>query len=198
MGIFRRPREASSAAALPAITEFWDWWPQVRPRIESAINASESGDGPEGGLPADVVDGLTAHVHAIDPELEWEIGGADDRSPQLTVTGGGEPGLRGLAERWLRAAPRDTAGWRFFAARQADPEMLAQNLVLGDHEFDLEYVRLGLRADAAQARVHVTAYHPDFLFVPEEQQLQVALHVLYWALGEDDVARWVGEVSIAM
>lgn len=199
MGIFRRPREASSSAALPAITEFWEWWVQARPRIEAALSAAPGPDDhPAEELPADLVDELTSRVQKIDPEVQWEIGGADDRAPTLTLTGGGDPGLRGLAERWLRAAPRDTAGWRFFAARQADHEMLAQNLVLGDHEFDLEYVKLGLRADAAQARVHVTAYHPDFLFVPEEQQLQVALHVLYWALGEDDVARWVGEVTLAM
>lgn len=115
------------------------------------------------------------------------------------MTGGGDPELRGLTERWARSAPVGAAagGWSFHPARQPDPEMLSQDLVLGDHEFDLEYVRLGMRADADRARVHITAYHPDFLFVSEEQQLQVALNVLHWALGEDDVARWVGEVTIA-
>lgn len=222
MGIFRRPRD-TSASTLPAITEFWEWWAQARPTIEASLAAPPgaepsaaadvpfaTGTGAETGAPgepavpgeglsADTVEELSRRVHRIHPELQWEIGGADDRAPTLTLTGAGDPELRGLAERWYRAAPRGaaTGGWRFHPARQPDPEMLAQDLVLGDHEFDLEYVRLGMRADADRARVHISAYHPDFLFVAEEQQLQVAMHVLDWALGEDDVARWVGDVTIA-
>ncbi|MGI5167968.1 DUF695 domain-containing protein [Spirillospora sp. CA-253888] len=201
MGIFRRPREASAATAVPAITDFWEWWARARPEVEAALNADpDGGDAPADGLPTELVEELSARVHRIHPDLQWEIGGAEEQAPTLTVSGAGDPGLRGLAERWYRAAPRGAAagGWRFHPARQADLEMLGQHLVLGDHEFDLDYVKLGMRADAAQARVHVSAYHPDFLFVAEEQQLQVALHVLDWALGEDDVARWIGEVTIAM
>jgi hypothetical protein len=203
MGIFRRPREAS-AVVPPAISEFWEWWAQARPTIEASLAAGPEPDAPEAaapgeGLSAETIEELSRRVRKIHADLQWEIGGADDRTPSLTVTGGGDPGLRGITERWVRAAPTGGAagGWRFHPARQADPEMLSQDLVLGDHEFDLEYVRLGMRADADRARVHISAYHPDFLFVAEDQQLQVALNVLYWALGEDDVARWIGEVTIA-
>ncbi|QFG25263.1 DUF695 domain-containing protein [Actinomadura sp. WMMB 499] len=201
MGIFRRPRD-TSATAPPAVGEFWEWWGQARPTIESSLAAGpgeqEPGEPPGEGLSAETIEELSRRVHKIHPGLQWEIGGAEDRAPSLTLTGGGDPELRGLAERWVRAAPKGAGDWAFHPARQADPEMLAQDLVLGDHEFDLEYVRLGMRADAGRAKVHITAYHPDFLFVPEEQQLQVASHVLDWALGEDDVARWVGDVDIAM
>ncbi|WP_026313704.1 DUF695 domain-containing protein [Actinomadura flavalba] len=194
MGLFRRPRDAS-ASAPPAISEFWEWWAQARPTIEAAL-AADDGDGD--GLPTDVVDELTLRIRKIHPELQWEIGGAEGRGPSLTVSGGGDPELRGIAERWHRAVPRSAgADWRFYPARQPDPEMLAQQLVLGDHEFDLEYARFGMRADQQRARVDITAYHPDFLFVSEEQRLQVALHLLDWALGEDDVARWVGAVATA-
>ncbi|WP_246007010.1 DUF695 domain-containing protein [Actinomadura pelletieri] len=169
------------------------------PDLDAAdLDAPEPGP-PGGGLSAETMEELSRRVHKIHPGLLWEIGGAEDRAPFLTVTGGGNPELRGITERWVRAAPSGAAaaGWVFHPARQPDPEMLNQDLILGDHEFDLEYVRLGMRADADRARVHLTAYHPDFLFVAEEQRIQVALNVLHWALGEDDVARWVGEVSIA-
>ncbi|WP_030164606.1 DUF695 domain-containing protein [Spirillospora albida] len=197
MGIFRRPRD-TSAATPPAIGDFWEWWAQARPTIEASLAAApgDPAETPGEGLSTDVVEELSRRVHRIHPELQWEIGGSDDRHPSLTVTGGGDPALRGVAERWFRAAPK-SGNWTFHPARQADAEMLSQDLVLGDHEFDLEYVRLGMRADTDRALVHVTAYHPDFLFVSEEQRLQVAMHVLDWAIGEDDVARWIGEVSIA-
>lgn len=201
LGIFRRPRDAS-AVTPPAISEFWEWWAQARPTIEASLAAGP--DQPEAaapgeGLSADAIEELSRRIHKIHPGLLWEIGGAEDKAPSLTVTGGGNPELRGVTERWARSAPSGAAagGWSFHPARQPDPEMLGQDLIIGDHEFDLEYVRLGMRADTDRARVHLTAYHPDFLFVAEEQQMQVAVNVLHWALGEDDVARWVGEVTIA-
>ncbi|MFI0451609.1 DUF695 domain-containing protein [Actinomadura sp. 6N118] len=187
MGIFRRPRDTSAATPLPAIIDFWEWWAQARPSIEDAL-----GD----GLSTELVEELSRRVSKIHPELQWEIGGSEEDGPSLTVTSGGDPELRGLSERWYRAAPVGTS-WRFHPARQADHEMLNQQLLLGDHEFDLEYVRFGMRADQLRGRVDIVAYHPDFLFVAEEQQVQVALHVLDWSLGEDDVARWIGEVRIA-
>src|SRR5690606_5809508 len=164
MGIFRRPREASPVTP-PAISEFWAWWAQARPTIEASLAAGPDQPEPETpgeGLSAEAIEELSRRVHKIHPGLQWEIGGAEDRAPSLTVTGGGDPELRGLTERWARSAPSGSAagGWSFHPARQPDPEMLTQNLVLGDHEFDLEYVRLGMRADTDRARVHVTVYHP--------------------------------------
>jgi hypothetical protein len=177
MGFFRRSPDAA-APHLEAIARFWEWWPQARRRLDE-------------GVPADIADDMSAHVEAIHKDLEWEIG----PGPGLTVSGGGVDELRGIAERWRLGAPDD--GWKYRAARPADPAMLSGKLQLDDHEFDLEYVRMGLRADATRARVDVTSYHPDFLFVPDETRLALTYRVLDWALGEDDVARWVGEVTTA-
>ncbi|RFU37378.1 DUF695 domain-containing protein [Actinomadura logoneensis] len=209
MGIFRRPRETTSAVS-PAISEFWEWWAGARPAVEASLSAvpdtpeallsdGEAGAEAASGLTAEIMEELSRRVARIHPDLQWEIGGMEGRAPALTVSGGGDPELRGLAERWYRAAPDGDAagGWDFHPARPADPEMLGQELQLGDHDFDLEYVRFGMRADQFRGRVDITAYHPDFLFVSEEHQVAVAFHVLHWALGEDDVARWVGEVKIA-
>lgn len=174
MGIFRRsPGTASHNAA---ITRFWEWWPQARARLE------------EGAVPAEISGELTERVRAMHEDLRWEAG-----SRSLTVTGGGAGELRGIAERWRLAAPAD--GWEYRAARPADPAMLAGKLQLDEHEFDLDYVRMELRADPRRARVDVAAYHPDFLFVSEETGLAVTAQVLERALGEDDVARWIGTVS---
>ncbi|HEY8478424.1 MAG TPA: DUF695 domain-containing protein, partial [Spirillospora sp.] len=185
----------------PAISEFWEWWTQARPTIEASLAGREEAESetPGEGLSAETFEELSRRIHKIHPRLQWELGGADGGAPSLTLTGGGDPELRGLTERWARSAPSGSraAGWSFHPARQPLPDMLTQELVLGDHEFDLEYVRLGMRADTDRARVHVTAYHPDFLFVSEEQRLQVTMNVLNWAIGEDDVARWIGEISIA-
>lgn len=176
MGIFRRSPGAPAPHA-EAITRFWEWWAQARRRLD-------------GGVPADIAEELSAHVEAINADLEWEIG----PGPSLIVSGGGVAELRGIAERWRIAAP-DGDAWRYHAARPADPAMLSGKLQIDDHEFDVEYVKMGLHADSARARVDITAYHPDFLFVPDDTRLALTFRVLDWALGEDDVARWVGEVK---
>jgi hypothetical protein len=178
MGIFRRASDAT-APHTEAIARFWEWWPQARRRLDE-------------GVPADIAEEMSERVEAIHADLDWEIG----PGPSLTVSGGGVDELRGIAERWRLGGPKDDV-WTFRAARVADPAMLSGKLQLEDHEFDLEYVRMGLRADSARARVDVTSYHPDFLFVPEETRLTLTYRVLDWALGEDDVARWVGEVRTA-
>jgi hypothetical protein len=147
-------------------------------------------------MPAELIEEITERVGAMQPDLRWEISGTPG-APVLTLTGGGAGELRGITERWRRAAPARGTGWTFYPARQPDPELLRQKLTLGDDEFDLEYVGLGMHADPTRARVHLSVYHPDFLFVSSQAQRQVAAHVLDWALGEDDVARWVGDVTVA-
>ena len=199
MAFFRRAGDNASTP-VPAITEFWDWWPGARPRIEAAAFAAPppadaAPDSPDEGLPADLIEEISGRVEAIHPDLRWEIGG-ESGAPVLTLSGGGVGELRGVTERWRRAAPAGE-GWTFHPARRAEPELLRRRLSLGDHEFDLEYVRLSMRADQNRARVHLTVYHPDFLFVSADAQRLVASNVLVWALGEDDMARWVGDVTIA-
>ncbi|HEU5155627.1 MAG TPA: DUF695 domain-containing protein [Streptosporangiaceae bacterium] len=226
MSFFRRAGGNPPSPA-SAITEFWDWWAKAHPRIEAAAFAvrppgdaaagppevadaaaspeaahapdaadTDGGDGGDGGeLPPELIEEISKRVEAIHPKLQWEISGTPGAGV-FTLSGGGAGELRGLTERWSRAAPAG-AGWTFCPARRAEPELLHRRLSIGDHEFDLGYVRLGMRADPDRARVHLGVYHPDFLFVPDEARRQVASNVLVWALGEDDVARWIGDVAIA-
>lgn len=183
MGIFKRSRGGSSGSS-SAVKAFWENWPELRERIESA------GD----EVPAEVRDRLDGLVRAIHPELSWEL---DAGRRVLTLTGGGLAEPRGAAERWRRKRPRRD-GWTFHAARQPDHERLAGRLTLGEHDFDLSYAKLGMRVDKSRARVDVSVYHPDFLFVDEDTRLALAFRLLDLALGEDDVARWIGKVSIAV
>jgi hypothetical protein len=185
MGIFRRPRETPPRAA---IAGFWAWWPTVRQRLETAL-----ADQPP---PPRLLEEIADQVRTMHPELDCEIGPGLRLTHSFTVTGGGRGELRGITERWRRAAPEESE-WEFHAARQPRPEHLDQTISLDDHELDLSHVALGLRADMSKARVHVTAYHPDFLFLPDEARATIASQVLDWALGEDDVGRWVGEIVAA-
>lgn len=184
MGLFRRRSSSSSAAE--AIAEFWQWWPGVRERLAEA-----------GGEPDDELAGeLARRVARLHADLTWEISVPPEGRRVLTLSGGGRDDLRTITERWVRAAPEDDS-WEFRPALAADPSALDAVFRLDEHELELSHVALGVRVDARQARVNVTLYHPDFLFLPEDARQITARRALTLALGEDDVSRWIGEITPA-
>lgn len=171
-----------------AITDFWAWW---------ADFATEAAELLRTGNTERFAEEITPRVQAIHPELGWGTAPPATAEHALVVSCGGASDLRATAERWLRAGPPTDELWEFYAARQPEPEMLGITLQMNDHELDLSHVLIQAKYQAPQARLDVSVYHPDFAFIPEEDRLEVGLLVLNWALGEDDVARWVGAVHLA-
>ncbi|MQA97291.1 MAG: DUF695 domain-containing protein [Streptosporangiales bacterium] len=185
MALFRR-RPSRSASVAPAIAEFWAWWPEVGRQL-----AETSSD----ELPEDLGERLMARIQAIHPELSWSVREGARARRALIVSSGGHAELRGVAERWLRAAPEAGPDWEFLSAFPPAPDDLDAAVDFEGHELDLGHVSLGLRVDGRRARVDITAYHPDFAFLPDEARAVIAAHVLTAALGEDQVARWIGAVN---
>ncbi|MBT2548027.1 hypothetical protein, partial [Arthrobacter sp. ISL-65] len=103
-----------------AISAFWRWWSAEG--VNLLNGAVTTGDY------RDLPDTLDAMIKAIGPGLSWETAPGIRARHQFCVSGGGDPGLRVLAERWRRAAPAPTPMWEFAAARQRQPGMLAVTL----------------------------------------------------------------------
>ncbi|MGO1053445.1 DUF695 domain-containing protein [Crossiella sp. CA198] len=174
---------------MQGIEDFWHWWQQEGATL--LANAIHSGDF------ADLPEQMAHLVNAINKDLQWELGPGRDAQHSLCVTANGDPALRPLTERWLRAAPAPDATWEYRAARQADPNVLNQQLDFADWELDLEQTRLSLTVDEQSLLVDVTVHHPQFPNMPEDAALQIAFLTLTWLLGEDDLERWIGEVNTA-
>lgn len=170
-----------------AIEDFWSWWGRARPGVEAAPVAD--------GLGRYEPD-LTAAVHRMHPGLQWEIGGRNGVR-QLVVTAAGNPDARSAAARWLLAAPPERSGWVFHAARQPDPVALSSNLVLGPGvpKLRLADMSVAVLEDDESWRIQVVVYHEVFSVVAAAQRLDIAYLALGWALGEEEVQRWVGEVT---
>lgn len=169
------------------IEEFWHWWQHAgATELAAAIHTGDFG-----ALPEQMAD----LVHAIHTDLQWELGPGRTAKHALCVTANGDPALRPLTERWLRAAPEPDPTWEYRAARQADPNVLGQSLQFGDWELQLEELRLSLTTDEDSLLVNVIAHHPRFAEMPENATLQITFLTLTWLLGEDDLERWIGDVS---
>ncbi|MFG1704600.1 DUF695 domain-containing protein [Nonomuraea sp. M3C6] len=170
------------------IAEFWAWWDETRPRLDSMVAA---------GATEGLEDALAPAVAAIHPGLVWEVGPGKNAAHALVVTAAGDAELRSLAHRWAKAAPPSDMLWEFHPSRQANPQALELTLDVGGYEFALDKLMLGLRVPRNQSRVDVAAYHPIFGELDEETRMEATLLALDWLLGEDDVARWVGEITPA-
>jgi hypothetical protein len=190
--LFSRGRAAGKAspAQAKAIDDFWSWWRQAgSARLTAAI---------ADGHPHRMAGELGDRVSAVHPKLSWETGPGRERKHTLTVTSEGDPELRAVARRWLRAAPAGADAdpvWDFTDARQPAADLAGMSLGIGGHTIDTDSVRVAARVRGAEADVAV--FHPVFADLPEQARAQVAFIVLDWALGEVAVETWVGQVTTA-
>lgn len=100
-------------------------------------------------------------------------------------------------ERWLAAAPGESARWEYYPARQALPGVLkGKALKIGGAEVRFDELRMSLDADEMRQFVHVRATHPAFSQLSEDERGTATFLILDNALGEDGVERWIGNVDV--
>lgn len=199
MGLLSRKTDRSGSGqgdqgdpgeALAAIVAFWTWWSAVQEQIETELT--------EGGSSSERNAEIAAHVAAISKGLDWELSRPDTATYQLVVTAGRAGELRSLAQRWAQAAP-DHPGWRYLPARPAVPAALDSTLVVGGgRRISPADTEVAARVDQQRALVDIIVYHPVFADLADAQARErIVTLILNQLLGEDDVARWIGQVEIA-
>jgi hypothetical protein len=169
------------------IHRFWTWWTQARLRAETAVQTGQWGA---------LVDDIISHVQAIDAGLAWHFSPGQQARHALCVTPQGDPALRPVTERWLRAGPPADRTWEYHPARPATPEALIATLEIGGHRLHPGAARLHLSIDEQRQVIDVGFYHPAFRKLPEPLRWRVAFLTLDCLLGEDGVAAWVGGIDL--
>ncbi|GAA3839582.1 hypothetical protein GCM10022226_72360 [Sphaerisporangium flaviroseum] len=181
-------RRSEPGEPVDGIADFWAWWAEARPRADALLEAGDAI-----GLAEEIAPAVTA----LDPALVWDITPGKTAQQALIVSSAGNPELRPLAHRWALAAPPPDELWEFHPSRQANPGAMELTLDVGGHEFDLDKLVLGLRVPKGTPRIDVAAYHPIFPDLEDETRIEATMLALDWLLGEDEVARWVGEIVAA-
>ena len=175
----RRPNPRVTARAIEA---FWTWWAAHRDELAESI-----GD----GTIQRWVDGMTSNVHGVDRGLAWEVAPGTSSRHRLTVTAGGDPELRRVARRWLRAAPPADAIWEYGDLRTASG--LGHTLEIGGVQVQLE--DLNVAASRRGTGLDVQVHHPVFGQLPEQLRAQISFLGLDSALGEEAVELWLGAIE---
>ncbi|SDU87627.1 Family of unknown function [Microlunatus sagamiharensis] len=190
MALFRRSASKEVPVVRTPTADFWAWWVSTGAgRAASAIR-----DGAFGDLP----DEMSRRVHAIHTDLQWEFSAGSRSQHTLCVTSGGVPELRPLAQRWRRAAPAEDAVWQYEPARSRSADVASDRLELGGHTVELGLTTVTASFNEDRLLFDVVVHHPGFGALEDRERAQVAFLVLDWALGEDDVERWVGAVTTAV
>ena len=168
------------------IAAFWQWWATARDDVAAAIDA---------GTVPELADEIGRRVHAINADLQWELGPGDTSAHALAVTPGGQAEIRAVAARWLAAAPPADETWSYRSVRAADPSTFESTIELNGHQLELADIRYGLTVNEQNRQIDVVCYHPAFAGLPDDIRGQITFLTLDWALGEDDVEIWIGEIT---
>jgi hypothetical protein len=186
VALFSRGRsgDRGAAAQAAAVDAFWAWW---RDSGSAAFATALAVRRPER-----LVDDIGKRVSAIHPRLSWETGPGILREHTLTVTAEGDPELRAVARRWLRASVPDDV-WDFTDARQPARDLDGMSLQIADRTVDVAGVRVTAQVTGFEADVVV--YHPAFEGLPADARGQVAFLLLDMALGEVAVETWIGSIA---
>jgi len=182
MGLFKKKARPQAET----IAEFWRWWATVRDDVATAIPA---------GTVSTFTDGFNRRVSAIHPGLQWELSRGDSSAHALAVTPGGQAALRASAARWLAAAPPGDETWSYRSVRAADPSSFESVLELDGHKLELAQIRYGVTVRREDRQIDVVCYHPLFAGLPDDVKGQITFLTLDWAVGEDAVEIWLGEIT---
>jgi hypothetical protein len=171
------------------IAEFWAWW--------TADGAASCAIAIGTGTAEQVADEISARVHAIHPDLAWELSPGQVSAHTLVVTAEGKPELRPVARRWLLAAPAADQTWSYDDHRAAADDPEGMTLTGGPGAPDIRFADISVGARKAGTRLDVAVHHPAFADLPDDARLQVAFLALDAALGENDTELWIGTIETA-
>jgi len=170
------------------IAAFWAWWPTAGGRIQAAIEG--------GGFEKDLVAEIMRHVKAIDEELDWELGPGGEARHAFCLSSKGDPLLRKVTERWLRAAPPRDDIWEYHPARRGGRHADGARLKIAGFDLMLDEFALSFEIDELRELVNVTCFHPAYRDMADDMCTTAAFLMLDDALGEDGVERWIGGLGL--
>lgn len=186
MALFRRRRRRAVDRTDARARRFWTWWTGSR---DAVADAFASGDQRR------VLALVAPRVAEYDRELTWHVGPGTSARLMLVVSGSRHPALRGVAERWRMAGPADDAEWEYHPAFPPEPNAFEALVQVGDLQLDPALATAAAVPDDERFRLDLVVHHPAFDQLEELGRHRVANVLVGWALGEDDMDRWVGRIT---
>jgi hypothetical protein len=180
---------ATTGTTRDGIGEFWAWWPGARGRIQAAIEGN--------GFSDELVAEISGMVKEIDVQIDWELGPGGKARHAFCLSPKGDPLLRKVTERWLRAAPSPDEIWEYHPARRGNVEMGEAEIEIGGVALEVDQLVAAFEVDDGRELINVRCFHPAFPRMSEELRSTATFLLLDGAFGEDGVERWLGVIESA-
>ncbi|HCB06421.1 MAG TPA: DUF695 domain-containing protein [Nocardioides bacterium] len=113
----------------------------------------------------------------------------------MVISPEGNPELRAVARRWLRAAPPPSAEWEYADARQPSSNLDDLTLDVGGRTVALGEIIV--QTQPAGSRLGVVMHHDVLSPLAEQDRQQIAFLALDNAVGEDVVETWLGTIEVS-
>lgn len=165
------------------IQDFWAWWSESgRAALLAAIDGDES----------DIAETLSSKLQELHLSLDWQLTPLAGGRYSLAFSGGGNRLLRVLTETLLVWAPVDDERFAYAGARIALP---LEPFEFGEVLIDPRAVRVATEVDEEYEQLDLTMWIPGAGGFDADDQMELAMHLLDMALGEDDTERWIGIID---
>lgn len=170
-----------------SILKFWLWFRKEAARLAAVY---------ENGRVRDLTEIVSASIDRIDPGLAWEIGPGKKTKHSFTISAEGNPDLRPVALAIVRAAPT-IPGWEFYGAKQSREAPPSVRLPDRDLTVSTKGWRFIPKDDFELGRVHLTILDEGLDRLDREAALLSVTLFLDAFLGEEEVERWIGALTIS-
>lgn len=167
------------------VERFWDWYEQVASRFYETIEQRNC----ERLQPE-----VSEKVDELGPGFAWVFGPGKEKGHSFTLSGEGVLHRQLLAQYWLSRAP-NLLGWTFHSERQPGPtdgiKIEIDNKKFNPIEFWITPI-----IDEESQKIDITAWHPLFNRLTQEEQFRVLFLFLDEVLGEFGTGQWIGEINL--
>lgn len=186
--LFRRKGSEAEPTFKTRVQNFWQWYAERAPYFYRAIEDKKA---------ATLEPEVSAKVDELYESVAWVFGpGPGNSGYSFTLTGEGNLHRQFLCEYWRSQAPA-VEGWTFYSSRQPSDDLKSWQMEIGGETFNPLEFWLAPSLDREDEKIDITAWHPLFAKLPENNRWTVLFLVLDEALGEIGTQTWIGEIKMS-
>jgi hypothetical protein len=187
LSLFKKKPTPDQAPTLKTRVEsFWKWYAVVGPRFYETIESKKC---------ADLAGEVSAKVDELLPGFAWVFGpGANKQGHSFTLSGEGVIHHQLITLYWLSRAP-SLPGCTFYASRQPG-SIKGQTIKMGEQVFDPVEFWITPVIDDDLEKIDITAWHPMFESLKEQQRQTILYLFLDELFGEYGTDQFIGRIEL--
>lgn len=164
---------------------FWDWYAKVATRFYQTIEHKRC---------ADLSGEVSKKVDVLLSGMAWVFGPGENGGHSFTLSGEGNLHRQLLTQYWVSRAPT-LEGWTFYPARQPG-RIDGIRMEIEGQSFDPMEFWLTPIINNEEEQLDITAWHPTYAKLSEQNRLGPLFLFLDEALGEFGTGQWIGEIKV--